>query len=192
MPEEVRERLRRTKDNLSKNDERSPGLYDGLIRSIFMKTLLEQQMMMEDAAAHAETFSDPELELLYREISDFKDHEIPQATQFIFKIISSLEGESRSRKKRSGRAAGLDFKKTIRKGLETGGVLYRLAYKKKHSRKQQLVLLCDISGSMLRFSQFALTFIQNMSSISDYSRTFLFSSRRTSSLCSLQAPSLIT
>ncbi len=175
MPEEVREKLRKTKDSLSQNNERSPGLYDGLIRSIFMRTLLEQQMMMEDAAAHAEAFTDPELDLLYREISEFKDHEIPQAIQLILRIRSSLEGELRSRRKKAGQSSRLDFKKTIRKGLETGGVLYRLAYRKKHSRKRQLVMLCDISGSMLRFSQFALTFIQSMSSVSDYSLTFLFS-----------------
>ena len=175
MPEEVREKLRKTKDNLMQKSERSPGLYDGLIRSIFMKTLLEQQMMMEDAAAHKESYTDPELDLLYREISEFKDHEIPQAIQIIQRIHSQMEGELRSRKKKSGRDSRLDFKKTIRKGLETGGVLYRLKYKKKHSKKRQLVMLCDVSGSMLRFSQFALTFIQSMSAVSDYSRTFLFS-----------------
>ena len=51
----------------------------------------------------------------------------------------------------------------------------RLKYKKKHHRRKRLVLLCDVSGSMVQFSEFALRFIQSLNQFSDNSRTFLFS-----------------
>ena len=38
-----------------------------------------------------------------------------------------------------------------------------------------MVLLCDVSGSMIQFSEFALRFIQMLNQASDSSRTFLFS-----------------
>ena len=37
------------------------------------------------------------------------------------------------------------------------------------------MLLCDVSGSMMQFSEFALRFIQSMNQVSDSSRVFLFS-----------------
>jgi len=37
------------------------------------------------------------------------------------------------------------------------------------------VLLCDVSGSMMQFSEFALRFIQSLNQVSESSRAFLFS-----------------
>ena len=37
------------------------------------------------------------------------------------------------------------------------------------------MLLCDVSGSMVQFSEFALRFIQSLNQVSDSSRTWLFS-----------------
>ena len=37
------------------------------------------------------------------------------------------------------------------------------------------MLLCDVSGSMMQFSEFALRFIQSLNQVSDSSRAFLFS-----------------
>lgn len=175
MPEEVREHLRQIKEKFRESISRSPDLYAGFIRSVFMRSILEQQMIMEDAAAHTEAFDDPELELLYREISDFKDSEIPKATALIARLGKQLNGEIQAKAVRSGHLGKLDFKRTIRKGLETGGSFYRLAYKKKHKKRRKLVLLCDVSGSMIQFSAFALELIHSLSSVSESSRTFVFS-----------------
>ena len=57
----------------------------------------------------------------------------------------------------------------------SGGCFYRLRYKKKRSHRKHLVLLCDVSGSMVQFSEFALRFIQSLNQVSESSRVFLFS-----------------
>ena len=80
-----------------------------------------------------------------------------------------------AKRNRGGHSGKLDFRRTIRKGLETGGSLYRLKYKKKRNRRKHLVLLCDVSGSMVQFSEFALRFIQSLNQVSESSRVFLFS-----------------
>ena len=41
------------------------------------------------------------------------------------------------------------------------------------------MLLCDVSGSMVQFSEFALRFIQSLNQVSDSSRVFLFSEAMT-------------
>jgi uncharacterized protein with von Willebrand factor type A (vWA) domain len=59
--------------------------------------------------------------------------------------------------------------------LETGGTFYRLKYKKKPRRRRHMVMLCDVSGSMIQFSEFALRFIQSLNQASESSKVFLFS-----------------
>lgn len=174
MPEEKRAYLRQLLEKSKGNLERSPQLYSNFIRSVFMRFLLEQQMMMEDASVGCEE-TDPDLALLYRDISQFKEADIPRATALIARITQQLNAELSQRRLRGGHSGKLDFKKTIRRGLETGGSFYRLSFRRKRRRRQHLVILCDVSGSMLQFSEFALRFLKSMSEVSDASRAFLFS-----------------
>lgn len=174
MPQKERDRLRQFMDRYRDNMERNPELYNNFIHSVFAKTLLEQQMMMEDAALGAQA-TDPELGLLFRDISEFRDAEIPKAISIIQTISRQVSGEMTTKRNKRAHSGKLDFRRTIRKGLETGGSLYRLKYKKRHDRRQHLVLLCDVSGSMVQFSEFALRFIQSLDQVSESSRVFLFS-----------------
>ena len=174
MPEEVRQRLRKFMDKYKGTAERNPKLYGEFIHSVFAKTLMEQQMLMEDAGVGCDG-ADPEIGVMYRELSEFKDQEIPKAIDMIKKIAGQLNGELCARQRAGGHTGKLDFRRTIRKGLETGGSFYRLSYRRKPQRKRQLILLCDVSGSMMQFSEFALRFIQSLNQVSDSSRTFLFS-----------------
>ena len=174
MPEQEREKLRRFMDRYKNNAERNPELYSNFIHSVFAKTLLEQQMRMEDAGIGCEA-ADPELGMLYRDISMFKDTEIPKAISIIQTISRQINGELTAKRKKGGHSGKLDFRRTIRKGLETGGSFYRLRYKKKRNRRKNLVLLCDVSGSMVQFSEFALRFIQSLNQVSESSRVYLFS-----------------
>lgn len=174
MPEEQRQRLRTFMDRYRDSAGRNPDLYGNFIHSVFAKTLLEQQMRMEDAALGCAA-ADPELGLLYRDISQFKDTEIPKAISIIQTVSRQINGELTARRARGGHSGKLDFRRTIRRGLETGGSFYRLHYRKKRNRRKKLVLLCDVSGSMVQFSEFALRFIQSLNQVSESSRVFLFS-----------------
>ena len=174
MPDEARQKLRRFMERYRDSVERNPELYNHFIHSVFTKTILEQQMLMEDTAVGGEA-TDPELGLLFQDISEFRDTEIPKAISIIQTISRQINGELTAKRKRNGHSGKLDFRRTIRKGLETGGSLYRLKFKKKRNRRKHLVLLCDVSGSMVQFSEFALRFIQSLNQVSESSRVFLFS-----------------
>ena len=174
MPEEKREELRQMVERTKMNVDRSPKLYTNFIRSVFMRFLLEQQMMLEDAAVGAEEL-DPDMGLLYRDISRFKETDIPRATVLISTIARQLNAELSQKRRRGGHSGKLDFRRTIRRGLETGGSFYRLSYRHKRKKRRQLILLCDVSGSMLQYSEFALRFLKSMSEVSENIRIFLFS-----------------
>lgn len=174
MPEEARQKLKNFMDKYRGTAERNPQLYSEFIHSVFAKTLMEQQMLMENAGLGGEEV-DPDIGVLYRDISDFKDTEIPKAIAIIQSIARQINGELSAKRKASGHSGKLDFRKTIRKGLETGGSFYHLRYRKKRSHRKHLVVLCDVSGSMVQFSEFALRFIQSLNQVSESSRVFLFS-----------------
>lgn len=174
MPEEEREKLRRYVDRYSDSTQRSPNLYEGFIRSVFMRSLLEQQMILEDAAEGSNGASS-DADLLFRDISNFREEEIPRAYQLIDQVTRRINGEVTARKRAEGRSDALDFKKTIRASLSAGGMMPKLYYKKKHRKKKRVVLLCDVSGSMLQFSEFAIRFIKSMADVSDHSEIYLFS-----------------
>ncbi|MBR0367331.1 MAG: VWA domain-containing protein [Clostridia bacterium] len=174
MPQSERDRLRDIADKFSEKMAHAPKLYEGFIRSVFMKSLLEQQMVLEDAAEGAMR-QDSDADMMFRDISNFKDSEIPRAYQLIDQVTRRINGDIVARRRAAGRAAALDFKRTIRAGLSTGGALCRLHHKKRHSRRKRVVMLCDVSASMMQFSEFAIRFIKSLSEVSDHSEIFLFS-----------------
>lgn len=178
MPQSQREKLMQFVNRYRGNAERNPELYSNLIHSVFAKAMMEQQMRLEDAGVGADGL-DPEIGLLLRDITEFKDTEIPKAIHIIQSISRQINGELAARHNHGGHSGKLDFRRTIRKGLETGGSFYRLRYRKKRSRRKHLVLLCDVSGSMLQFSEFALRFIQSLNQVAESSRVFLFSEEMT-------------
>ena len=169
-----KERLRALRDKYLGENSPNQKLYAGMVHSIISRSIMEQQMLMEDAAVGRAAI-DPEMGLLFRDITLFEDREIPKAVVYIQDIARRINGELTQKRKRTGRSAALDFRATIRRGLETGGSFYRLAYRKKRAKRKQLVVLCDVSGSMIQFSEFVLRFIQSLNQASGASRVFLFS-----------------
>lgn len=176
MSEEARENLRRFMDRYKGSSDRNPKLYSEFIHSVFTKTILEQQMLMENAGENV-LETDPELGILYRDLGSMQDREIPKAITIIQNLAKRINGEITSKRKSDAFSSQLDFRKTIRKGLETGGTFRRLHFRRKRSHQKRLVILCDVSGSMVQFTEFALRFIQALNSVSENSSIFLFSEK---------------
>lgn len=175
MGEEKREQLRQMLERSRGILDHSPEKLSGnFVRSVFTRFLLEQQMALEDAAVGVEA-ADPDLALLYRDISKFREADIPRAAALIASISRQLDAELSRRKQGRGHSGKLNFRRTIRRGLETGGSFYRLSWKRGRRTRRRLVLLCDVSGSMLQFSEFALRFLKSMSEVSEASEIYLFS-----------------
>ena len=78
---------------------------------------------------------------------------------------------ARRRKRRSGR---LDFRKTVRRSLATGGVPVDPQFRHPRPHRPEVWLVCDISGSMATFSRFTLQFTHAMSSQFSRLRSFAF------------------
>jgi len=173
MPEEKKEELRKRMRRYKESAERHPNLYDNFIQSIFLRTVMEQQLMAEDAGIG--NSDDPDADLLYREISSFGDADLNRAVAMLQRVAGQINGELSAKRKKGGHSGQLDFRATIRKGLETGGALTRLRFRKKREHRRRLILLCDVSGSMMQFSEFVLRFMKALNDTADRTQIFLFS-----------------
>ncbi len=73
--------------------------------------------------------------------------------------------------RRQGR---LDFRRTVRASLATGGVPLDLRFRSMRRFRPEIFLLCDVSGSMATFARFTLQFTYAMSARFSSLRAFAF------------------
>ena len=153
----------------------SDGARSSMFGYEFVRRILEQHLRMEQSlfAGGAGEGGAGE-SLLYRDISRIGEDEMPHAVSLIQGLVRRLNGSLSRRERRSGRNGRLDFRATIR-SAEATGAFFRLRYRRRAHARKKLVLLCDVSGSMLKYSEFAIRFLKAMSDTSSLSRVFVFS-----------------
>src|SRR6202008_4317608 len=72
-----------------------------------------------------------------------------------------------------------DFRTTIRKNMRYGGEPLTISTKARKQTRRPLVLLCDISGSMERYSRMLLHFMHGLAEGVDEVDAFVFAVRLT-------------
>jgi uncharacterized protein with von Willebrand factor type A (vWA) domain len=71
----------------------------------------------------------------------------------------------------------LDMRRTLRRSMSTGGVPMRPAFKTRRPGRPELVILCDVSGSVAGFSHFTLLLVQALREQFSKVRVFAFVER---------------
>lgn len=80
---------------------------------------------------------------------------------------------------RHPRGDRFDLRGTLHRCLRTGGEPLELCYRRRSTRPPPLVVLCDISGSMERYSRMLLHFLHAMTNDRDRVEVFTFGTRLT-------------
>ncbi len=80
------------------------------------------------------------------------------------------------RRRRAHRGT-LDMRRTLRRSMSTGGVPMRPAYRTRRPGRPELVILCDVSGSVAGFSHFTLLLVQALREQFSKVRVFAFVER---------------
>ena len=86
--------------------------------------------------------------------------------------------ERRTRRLTPSRSGAIDLRRTTRRAVRSSGELVELMHRKPRIRRRPLVLLCDVSGSMERYSRQLLIFAHAIARREDV-ETFVFSTRLT-------------
>ena len=77
-------------------------------------------------------------------------------------------------KRRRARDGRLDPRRTMRHALSTGGIPIDPAFRSRHLHRPELVLLCDVSGSVAAFARFTLLFCHALQGQFSRVRSFAF------------------
>jgi hypothetical protein len=141
----------------------------------------EKPHLAEDEPPEADavlTFSDRErLQTLDFEAMDAG--QIAAAKAEMRRLALPLETQ-RTRRRRPDPSGGItDLRQTLRGSLRQGGEILRIAKSRRVEKPPPLVVLCDISGSMARYSQILLHFLHAVANLRDRVTVFLFGTRLT-------------
>ncbi len=123
------------------------------------------------------TFSAREL-LQSIDFEKMSNAELAQAKAAIRRMVLPLADMRTRRYAPDPRGARTDMRATLRAQLRSGGLL-ALKRKRRRTRPPPLVILCDISGSMSRYSRVFLHFMHAVTNDRDRVHTFLFGTRLT-------------
>jgi hypothetical protein len=93
--------------------------------------------------------------------------------QAVRPLARRLAAKLAQRRKRRHRGR-LDMRRTVRRSLSTGGVPFDPAYRARREAKPDLYLVADVSGSVAKFAEFTMSFLNAMSEEFPKLRCFIF------------------
>ena len=105
--------------------------------------------------------------------------EMAQAKRLLTRLALPLAEVTTRRYRPDPMGPRVDPRATLRRMLRTGGNLSDLARKRRRTRPPPLVVLCDISGSMTRYSRMLLHFMHAVTNDRDRVYSFVFGTRLT-------------
>ncbi|TAN31415.1 VWA domain-containing protein [bacterium] len=104
-----------------------------------------------------------------------------QETEQVRRLLEAAPwrvAERRTRRLRPARAGRIDLRRSARHAIRSSGELMQLFRRRPRVRRRPLVLLCDVSGSMERYSRLLMIFAHAIARREDL-EAFVFSTRLT-------------
>jgi uncharacterized protein with von Willebrand factor type A (vWA) domain len=99
--------------------------------------------------------------------------QLRQMRRVVAPLARTLATRLAARRRRS-RAGQIDLRKTLRKSMSTGGVPIDVVLRKPRPARPELVVLCDVSGSVAGFSHFTLLLVHALRQQFSRVRVFAF------------------
>ncbi|MFJ9695620.1 VWA domain-containing protein [Kitasatospora sp. NPDC101183] len=102
--------------------------------------------------------------------------QLAELRRTVHPLARKLATRLAARRRRAARGQ-IDLRRTLRRSLSTGGVPMRPAYRVRRPARPELVLLCDVSGSVAGFADFTMLLVRAMSEQFSKVRVFAFVNR---------------
>ncbi len=116
--------------------------------------------------------------LRQKDFSEFTSKEMAEARFMMANLTWDL-GRRRTRRLAPAQSGQLDLRRTMRRNLKYGGEFLELAFRSPKNKSRSLVLICDVSGSMERYTRMLLQFIHTIAGGIQHLEAFLFATRLT-------------
>ncbi|MCX7816239.1 MAG: VWA domain-containing protein [Syntrophales bacterium] len=144
------------------------------LRDQFVKGVRDYVRRRFESSWDLEEFRKGE-ELRLRRVSlsavEEKDYE---KMQFLIQRIVKRLNDLYSRRRKRARRGVLDFKRTLRKNVTYQGFLFVPMWKKRKIDRPDVVTICDVSRSVIRYVRFLLLFLYGLSKEIVRIRSFVF------------------
>lgn len=99
--------------------------------------------------------------------------DFPFLVERIRRLINQLEMRPSRRQQATRRSRWIDVKRSIKRSFRFGGILFELGFHRPQLRRPHLVVLCDVSASMIRHIQFTLPLLFGLSQTAKTNRAFV-------------------
>lgn len=103
----------------------------------------------------------------------YSEDDIRRMNDAVTRLAQRLKNRLSVRRKKAARGR-FDVKKTLRKNLQYGGVPFEIMLDRRKKTKPQVMVLCDISDSVLNASRFMLQFVYSIQDLYAKVRSFVF------------------
>ena len=103
----------------------------------------------------------------------YTEDDIRRMNDAVTQLARRLKNRLSVRRKKAARGR-FDVKKTLRRNLQYGGVPFEIMLDRRKKTKPQLMILCDISDSVLNASRFMLQFVYSIQDLYAKVRSFVF------------------
>jgi uncharacterized protein len=113
-----------------------------------------------------------------KDFADFTEAELDRARAIVATLTWDL-GLRITRRWTTGRGQAVDWRSLVRRSLRYGGEAILVPRRERTLRPHPLVLLCDVSGSMERYTRMLLHFIHGLTSRRNHAEAFVFATRLT-------------
>lgn len=121
-----------------------------------------------DSPAIPERTSPEDIDLLQLSRTEFD--ELRRVLQPLLRKMAARIGQ-----KRKLRSTGrLDVRRTVRRSLQSGGVPLEVVQRRRHPHRPDVVVLCDVSGSVAEFAQFTFSLMNALHAEVRKVRSFAF------------------
>jgi uncharacterized protein len=114
-----------------------------------------------------------------KDFSQFTPEEIARARRLMERMHWKLGTRRTRRREKAKRGEFIDQRTMLRSSMRHGGVPLQLKYRRRREKMRPLVLICDISGSMDRYSRILLQFVHTLETGLDNVEVFVFGTRLT-------------
>ena len=141
-----------------------------------LRKILEQEVrkrMVEERGAEDVADRILRVPLEERDFATITSDEVAEVRRSVISLARRLATRLAKLRKRGARGR-LDMRKTFRKSLSSGGTLIDPQFKVKSRSRPDIVLLCDVSGSVAAFTRFTLLLVACLQVQFPRIRSFLF------------------
>lgn len=147
------------------------------------KRMGQRELMEGESAEDA----DPDTMLTYsasealkgKDFAQFTPQEMEKAKHLMERIAWKIAMRRSRRTVRANKGAYLDLRRSLRTNMKYGGEPVELAKRRRKMKPRRVVLICDISGSMDRYSRLLLQFVHTVEQGLTRAEVFVFGTRLT-------------